>query len=243
MKRYNEVPGAVKPAEPPVQKKRPRQARSKFTLDVILEAAEQLLLQQGSLDAVTTRQVALRAGVGVGTLYDYFPNRDAILVQLLNRRMRKECEAAVPRFRGESQDGLPELFGDSVAQAVEMDRKLMRYGGEFHARYARHFFFGTYYPELNSPARTRVLETIEEQALRLLENNGATVREEDKDLAAYMLTRALRGMVSTLIEDRPELLDAPALVQMLQRTMLAIVDYHDGDEGKAAGDSERAPDL
>ena len=91
MGKQRDVASAGKPTEPPRQKKLPRQARSKFTVDVILDAAEQLLEQTGSLDTVTTRRVAARAGLSIGTLYDYFPNRDAILVELLNRKMSKHC--------------------------------------------------------------------------------------------------------------------------------------------------------
>src|SRR5262250_3813203 len=57
----------------------PSQARSAWTVDLILEAAAQVLEARGE-DALTTKTVAERAGVSIGTLYQYFPNRDAILV-------------------------------------------------------------------------------------------------------------------------------------------------------------------
>jgi AcrR family transcriptional regulator len=216
---------AGKPTEPPRQKKLPRQARSKFTVDVILDAAEQLLDQSGSLDTVTTRRVAARAGLSIGTLYDYIPNRDAILVELLNRRMSKHCEEMLPRLRGPLCDSLPELFLIGAEQAIEMDRALLRYGKDFHSRYARHFYFGVYYPEINSPGRKTVLGRIERSAVRLFSRKADAVRESDRELAAFIFVRALRGMMSTVIEERPELLDSPSLIPMLQRMMLAIVDF------------------
>lgn len=223
MRKQRNLALVTKPAEPPSQKKLPRQARSKFTLDVILEAAE-LLLQDGGLRSVTMRRVALRAGVGIGTLYDYFPNRDAILIQLLNRKMKRHCEEESQRFRGTLSDSLPALFHASIKQAVEMDRALMHMGADFHSRYARHFFFGTYYAEINSPLRRRTLDHIEKAASDLLVGRPDVVGEKDTALAAFMLSRALRGVVSTLIEERPELLDSPSLVPMMQRVMLAIAD-------------------
>ncbi|MCX7162638.1 MAG: helix-turn-helix domain containing protein [Rhodocyclales bacterium] len=239
MKRQRNLAVVVNPSELPRQKKQPRQARSKFTLDVILEAAEQLLLQEGSLDAVTTRHVALRAGVGIGTLYDYFPNRDAILIQLLNRRMRKQCEEAVPKFYDSLSRSLPELFLAGAEQAIEMDRMLLRYGRDFHRRYARHFFFGTYYPEISSPKRERFLAKIEELAVELLASKADMVREKDIDLAAFLISRALRGMISSLIEERPELLASPALAPLLQRVMLAIADCETGELPPSSTETEQ----
>jgi len=65
-------------------RKTPSQARSAWTVDVILEGAVQVLEPRGE-DALTTKTVAERAGVSIGTLYQYFPNRDAILVALADR--------------------------------------------------------------------------------------------------------------------------------------------------------------
>lgn len=58
--------------------KRPVQARAKFTVQAIYDAFVRIWRTQG-WDGVTTRTVALETGVSVGTLYDYFPNKDALL--------------------------------------------------------------------------------------------------------------------------------------------------------------------
>jgi AcrR family transcriptional regulator len=63
----------------------PRQPRSEATVEAILEAAFQLL-EQGGLDALTTNHIAERAGVSVGTLYQYFKGKQAILAALAQRR-------------------------------------------------------------------------------------------------------------------------------------------------------------
>jgi AcrR family transcriptional regulator len=67
------------PAEPRSKPlKRPSQARAIFTVEAIYEAFVRIWLRHG-WTAVTTRAVALEAGVAVGTLYDYFPNKEALL--------------------------------------------------------------------------------------------------------------------------------------------------------------------
>jgi len=58
--------------------KRPSQRRAKFTVQAIYEAFVRIW-QRGGAQAATTRAVALEAGCSVGTLYEYFPNKEALL--------------------------------------------------------------------------------------------------------------------------------------------------------------------
>jgi AcrR family transcriptional regulator len=58
--------------------KRPSQPRAKFTVQAIYDAFIRIWQRQGWV-GVTTRAVALETGIAVGTLYDYFPNKDALL--------------------------------------------------------------------------------------------------------------------------------------------------------------------
>jgi AcrR family transcriptional regulator len=66
------------------QRRSPSQARSRATYDAILEAAAQILERNG-LDALNTNDVADRAGVSIGTLYQYFPDKHAILIAAAKR--------------------------------------------------------------------------------------------------------------------------------------------------------------
>ncbi len=65
-------------------RKRPVQARSEATVAALFEASIQVLLAAGYRRLTTTR-VAERAGVSVGTLYQYFPNRQALILSLIER--------------------------------------------------------------------------------------------------------------------------------------------------------------
>lgn len=72
-------------------RKAPRQARAVATVEAIAQAATQLL-REGGLAAMTTNAVAARAGVSIGSLYQYFPNRDALMVELIRREQRGHVE-------------------------------------------------------------------------------------------------------------------------------------------------------
>jgi AcrR family transcriptional regulator len=63
------------------ERRKPRQARARGTCDAIFEAAAQILEREGER-AFNTNRLAERAGVSVGTIYQYFPDKEAILVAM-----------------------------------------------------------------------------------------------------------------------------------------------------------------
>ena len=67
-------------------RKKPIQGRSKATVEAILEGTIRVLLDEG-FETLTTTRVAEVAGVGVGTLYQYFPAKESLLFALLEREM------------------------------------------------------------------------------------------------------------------------------------------------------------
>ncbi|WP_186453994.1 TetR/AcrR family transcriptional regulator [Denitratisoma sp. DHT3] len=216
-------PAGARLGRPPNQKKLPRQSRSKFTLDVILEAAEQLL-RDGGVAAVTTRRVALRAGVGLSTLYDYFPNRDAIIIQLANRLMQRRQEEMAPELVASQEKSMPELFKAIAEYAVANDRILLQFGDGFHSRYARFFHCGAYDPQVNGAASKERLTGFESVLHSMLADHPAQVGEADVELAAFLLSRVIRNTINTVVEERPELVQSPSFTAVIERMMLAIVD-------------------
>ena len=95
------------PATAPTRRLRPRktpsQARSRETVAVILRAAAQVFARHGYA-AGTTNRIAERAGVSVGSLYEYFPNKDALLVALMAEHIR-EGEALLLRTAADLPTG------------------------------------------------------------------------------------------------------------------------------------------
>src|SRR5690349_3001286 len=75
------------PRQAPKKKRRsPRQARASETVALILEAAAQILEADG-LEAFTTNAVAERAGVSIGSLYQYFANKKALLLAIAQQEI------------------------------------------------------------------------------------------------------------------------------------------------------------
>ena len=81
-------------------RKRPRQARSRTTVDAIVRAAAQVFAARGYA-ATSTNHIAARAGVSIGSLYEYFPSKDALLVALMEAHLA-EGEAILERAAAEA---------------------------------------------------------------------------------------------------------------------------------------------
>ena len=84
----------------PSLRKIPGQARSAETVRIIVEAAARIL-EEGGLGAFTTNAVAERAGVSIGSLYQYFRGKDALVGALIVREtslLIADCEMALERF-------------------------------------------------------------------------------------------------------------------------------------------------
>lgn len=70
-------------------RRKPSQRRSQVTVTAILDAAARVFEERG-FDAGTTNHVAELAGVSIGSLYEYFPNKDAMVVALVERELERE---------------------------------------------------------------------------------------------------------------------------------------------------------
>lgn len=75
-------------------RKQPIQTRSLVTVHAIFEATIQVLVQQG-YSRLTTTRVAERAGVSIGTLYQYFPNKQALLAAVLEHHLEQVAQAII----------------------------------------------------------------------------------------------------------------------------------------------------
>jgi AcrR family transcriptional regulator len=76
----------MKTAERPLTRREPKQQRSRQTVDAVLEAV-QLVVKRHGTQAITTNRIAEAAGVSIGSLYQYFPDKRAIFTALHDRHV------------------------------------------------------------------------------------------------------------------------------------------------------------
>ena len=75
-----------------VPRKMPKQQRSRETVDVILAATARVLVKEG-FDRASTNRIAEQAGVSIGSLYQYFPSKEALVAALVERHIETMSEA------------------------------------------------------------------------------------------------------------------------------------------------------
>lgn len=111
-------------------RKRPQQRRSQLTIDAIFEATIQVLLAHG-FDQLTTIKIANRAGVSVGSLYQYFPNKRALMASIVKRHVGevaditiRSCKAAHGKTIREMCSQMMTAFVDAKTRQPEVSRAL-----------------------------------------------------------------------------------------------------------------------
>lgn len=107
----------------------PRQARAAETVAAILEGAAQIL-EAGGLAAFTTNAVAERTGVSIGTLYQYFADKDALIQAIAERELSSTLAKIGETLRGDSE-AEPEERVRGVVRAI-----INAFGGRLRARKA-----------------------------------------------------------------------------------------------------------
>jgi AcrR family transcriptional regulator len=112
-----------------IKRRIPRQARAGETVSLILEATAQIL-EAGGLPAFTTNAVAERAGVSIGTLYQYFADKNAILLALARQQMTIGLASIGRALQGEND---PSIEGRVRAMVRAM---VNAFGGRHRARKA-----------------------------------------------------------------------------------------------------------
>jgi AcrR family transcriptional regulator len=99
-----------------IRRRKPSQARAKVTVDAMLDAAVKLL-KRGGARSITTNRIADTAGVSIGSVYQYFPNKNALFVALHERHIGLVAEV-IRRRMSECADSSLEYLVDSLVQAM-----------------------------------------------------------------------------------------------------------------------------
>ena len=171
-------------------RKKPRQTRSRETVDVILAAAARVFAASGYA-ATTTNHIARRAGVSIGSLYEYFPSKDAILVALTERHV----DAAEHEL-----GALLRVLDATPLPLAEMVERLVRAMVGLHAQDPG--LHRVLFEQAPLPAglRRRVAgleEAMASEVARLLERQG--LAREDAATAAGMGVQVLETLTHRLV--------------------------------------------
>jgi len=183
----------------------PRQARSRYKVELILEATMRLLEKHG-FDALTTNAVAADAGVSIGTLYQFFPNKEAILDTLATR----EVADMSGRVMRAMEDPTIATTEDRIAAVVDA------VAASFSGRHAAHRLVMAHSlaggGNRLAPLLTSLIAHLSQ------ERQAGPIRHAVSGADAFVLAHAFAGVLRAMISQEqappPQEL-APALVRLV----------------------------
>ena len=210
-------------------RKSPRQDRSRATVDAILEAATRVFAEAGYAGGSTNR-IAERAGVAIGSLYEYFPNKAAILVAVAERhleRMTADVEGmlAGTEVAGHSLSAWVARFVEAMLEVHERDPMLS------HVLFSE----APHPPELHAC----VLQVEEKLAHRIearLRDSEET-EVEDPDTAAHLLVQTVEALTHRFAHQGIHDLPRDRFVAEVVRLLLG---YLGATPARAEGSAARA---
>lgn len=199
-------------------RKSPTQARSAATVKVLHIAAIQVLTREG-LSRCTTTRIAERAGVSVGSLYQYYPNRDALLAAILEKHLNAVADA-VERACRDHQGG--SVSGMASGLVTGFLAAKLRDAEESKALYAVAGERGG--PKIVAKVQTRIVE-----AIAAMLATASDARFEDPFMTGRMVLGAMTGPVRGLLEGHVPASFEACLEDQLVRLLTAYFQTHRSD--------------
>ena len=173
-------------------RKSPRQNRSQATVDAILDATARVLIERGHA-GTNTNLVAERAGVSVGSLYQYFPNKVALINALRARHSRAMLLAMEREFRPRAG----ETLRAALVRVIEASVAGHQLDADLHQALHQCEELGLPMDEEHDAAH----EQIQGWLTELLHAHRGEQNRRDHSLAAFILMNALHGLIHAVVFD------------------------------------------
>jgi AcrR family transcriptional regulator len=196
-------------------RKKASQERSRATVDALVEATARILVKEG-FDKASTNRIADKAGVSVGSLYQYFPCKEALVAAVMERHNRELMRVARKTLAEVVSQPLEKAARKLVAAAIEahrIDPKLHRVLAE-------------------QIPRTGKLENIEAfnretygMFRAYLESHRQELRAVDLDLAAFMVVTSIEALTHRAVLHHPEMLADEATEALIDEATRLVVRY------------------
>ncbi len=193
-------------------RKSPKQSRSRVTFDAILEATAQLL-DEGNIDSISTNRIADRAGVSIGTLYQYFPNKTAVLVAVAERKRRA--------MGSEIVGALQQVDAGSLEETVRQTIRIL-ITGLSRSHQERQLAVLTMILRLEQGDYGEPIWDVSEAFSAML-GHILGITGSQSDVAAFVITRSVMGTIRTALLDAPHLLREQEFEDQLVRLVLAFL--------------------
>lgn len=193
-------------------RKTPTQARAVRTREAIVEAAFQLLAREGE-GALSTNRIAERAGVSVGSIYQYFEDKDAILLALINRERDAMAARIGKELEGVDPSGLEEVTRRIIRAVIEA----------FRARRGARRLVLTMVLKRMEEGGGKGVEAVAAFIAAAAARNRPHGARPLTPVAIYVLTRAVANTIRGAAIENSRVLDEPEFEDELVRLVLGFL--------------------
>ncbi|QWP77117.1 TetR family transcriptional regulator [Lysobacter sp. K5869] len=204
---------ARKPLTKP--RKNASQDRSRATVDALVEATARILVKDG-FDRASTNRIAEAAGVSVGSLYQYFPSKEALVAAVIDRHndeLTRTIRAAMAEVAGQPLEAAVRRLAVIAIQAHRIDPKLHRALTE----------------QVPRTGRLENVELMNREAYGLfrayLDAHREELRPVDLDMATFVCVHAIEAVTHNAVLYRPQLLAREGETALADEVTRLIVGY------------------
>ena len=193
-------------------RKSPSQQRSQLTVAALLKATAHILVKEG-YESASTNRIAAAAGVSIGSLYQYFPSKEALVAAVVDRHMQEMLEllrAAVDRVREQPVEAATRELVKVMIDAHRVDPRLHRALVE----------------QVPRVGRLENVRAIDREAYTLirayLEAHREELRVADRDVASFVCVATVEALTHAAVVNRPEVLSDKSGVFAEEVTRLVV---------------------
>src|SRR6516164_4953203 len=172
------------------------QQRSRLTVDALIEATARVLTKDG-YDRASTNRIAAVAGVSIGSLYQYFPSKEALVAAVIDRHTEELSQVARAALLKVAARPIEVAVRELVTAAIDahrVDPKLHRVLAE----------------EVPRTGRLENIDAVERNACAFvrgyLEAHRSEIGAHDLDLAAFVLVTTIEALTHSAVLHRPDIL-------------------------------------
>jgi AcrR family transcriptional regulator len=200
-----------------IPRKSASQERSRSTVNALLEATARILVKEG-FDKASTNRIAEVAGVSVGSLYQYFPSKEALVAALIDRHNLEVMQAV----QGELAEAVDLPIAQAVRKLVAVAVKAHRIDPKLHRVLAE---------QIPRVGKLEKLASFNQQNYvlfeRFLTSHRREIRAVDLKLAAFVCVTSIEALTHTAVLHR-KISDDEEMEALIEQTTRLIVGYLKG---------------
>lgn len=196
-------------------RKHASQARSRATVDALIEATARILVRE-SFEGVSTNRIAEEAGVSIGSLYQYFPSKEALVAAVIDRHHDELMEVA----RGTLAEVVALPMEQAVRRLVAVAIEAHRVDPKLHRVLAE---------QIPRTGRLKNMELFNRENYAMfrsyLERHRDEIRSVDLELASFVCVTTVEALTHRAVLHHPEVLSEERSATLVDEATRLLVRY------------------